>query len=355
MTEQDIRDYRNYEPQVYVEDIETLSHEEWLNQRKAGIGGSDCAAIFGASPWKTKRELYWDKIGDENVIQKEENWVAKEVGHRLEELVIQIFKKRTGLIPYTIRHMFRHPKYPWMLADVDAFVKLPNGKIYVVEVKTCSEAGLEKWGSPNSNVVPYHYEMQGRHYMAVTNTDGVVFILLAGNSEAGFRMRTIERDYDIEQDIIREEEEFWCNYVEKRVEPPYIETPDMVIEAIRKHFGTSSDNMEIPEIYSESVREYLRLKEEKALLDKQTKELKSRIEEASIPFMDFLQGHPGTIELDGKKYGVVYTKRTSISIKADQLAGMKLEYPDVYDRYATETVSVSSTVKEMKEKKTKKK
>lgn len=29
MTEQDIGDYRNYEPQVYVEDIETLSHEEW--------------------------------------------------------------------------------------------------------------------------------------------------------------------------------------------------------------------------------------------------------------------------------------------------------------------------------------
>lgn len=219
----------------------------------------------------------------------------------MEEFVIQIFKKRTGLIPYTIRHMFRHPEYPWMLADVDAFVKLPDGKIYVVEIKTCSEAG--------------------------------------------FRMRTIERDYDIEQDIIREEEEFWCNYVEKRVEPPYIETPDMVIEAIRKHFGTSSDNMEIPEIYSESVREYLRLKEEKALLDKQTKQLKSRIEEASIPFMDFLQGHPGTIELDGKKYGVVYTKRTSISIKADQLAGMKLEYPDIYDRYATETVSVARLLK----------
>lgn len=38
-----------------------------------------------------------------------------------------------------------------------------------------------------------------------------------------------------------------------------------------------------------------------------------------------------------------------------QHAGMKLEYPDIYDRYATETVSVSSTVKEMKEKKTKKK
>lgn len=164
MTEKELLDYRDYEPEVYVENIEELSREEWLEKRKAGIGGSDCATMFGANPWSTMRELYWNKTNQEGVISDDEdNWVAKEVGHRLEELVIQIFKKRTGLVPYTIRSMFRHPKYLWMLADVDAFVTLPNGKTYVVEVKTCSVNALDKWGDKNSNVIPYNYEMQGRH------------------------------------------------------------------------------------------------------------------------------------------------------------------------------------------------
>ena len=36
----------NYETQVFV-DTEDLSREDWLSYRRAGIGGSDAAAIMG--------------------------------------------------------------------------------------------------------------------------------------------------------------------------------------------------------------------------------------------------------------------------------------------------------------------
>jgi hypothetical protein len=42
----------NYEPDVLVEDITTLSHDEWKLYRTLGIGGSDAAAVCGISPWK---------------------------------------------------------------------------------------------------------------------------------------------------------------------------------------------------------------------------------------------------------------------------------------------------------------
>lgn len=93
-----------YTPEKVV-DISNLSREDWLEYRKKGIGGSDVAAIMGISPFATIRDLFYNKTGVQPVIQEEEesNWVAKEVGHRLEDLVAEIFSKkdRTGSISGT--------------------------------------------------------------------------------------------------------------------------------------------------------------------------------------------------------------------------------------------------------------
>ena len=114
-----------YTPEKVV-DISNLSREDWLEYRKKGIGGSDVAAIMGISPFATIRDLFYNKTGVQPVIQEEEesNWVAKEVGHRLEDLVAEIFSKKTGLEVFPVRIMFRHPLYPFMLADVDYFVRM---------------------------------------------------------------------------------------------------------------------------------------------------------------------------------------------------------------------------------------
>lgn len=81
---------------VEVVDTSGLSEEAWLEYRRQGIGGSDVAAVMGVSPFVTLRDLYNDKCGNTDVIQAEDNWVAKEVGHRLEDLVAKIFAFKTG-------------------------------------------------------------------------------------------------------------------------------------------------------------------------------------------------------------------------------------------------------------------
>ena len=93
----------DYEPEQVV-DISTLSREQWLAFRRLGIGGSDVAAIMGISPFVTSRDLYYDKIGVTPMIEEPEaNWVAKEFGHRLEDLVAEIFSKKTGLEVFPVR------------------------------------------------------------------------------------------------------------------------------------------------------------------------------------------------------------------------------------------------------------
>ena len=40
-----------------------MNREEWLKERKKGIGGSDAATVLGKNPWKTNVELWEEKTG----------------------------------------------------------------------------------------------------------------------------------------------------------------------------------------------------------------------------------------------------------------------------------------------------
>ena len=116
----------NYDPAVLVEDITQLTEEEWLQQRTRGIGGSDVAAVLGISPWKTRRDLFYEKTGVQPMQPDETNWVAKEVGHRLKELVAEIYQRKTGYTVYPIRKIFQHP--PLFLYDRRCGLLRPEAK-----------------------------------------------------------------------------------------------------------------------------------------------------------------------------------------------------------------------------------
>ena len=94
----------NYAPRVFV-DTTDLSREEWLAYRRQGIGGSDAAAIMGISPFRTARDIYYDKLNLVTVDEYEGNWVALRIGHLLEDLVAEIFTKMAeyGIEPKRMR------------------------------------------------------------------------------------------------------------------------------------------------------------------------------------------------------------------------------------------------------------
>lgn len=189
------------EPQGKLPNVLTptadLPREEWLAYRRQGIGGSDAAAVLGISPFRTGLDLYYDKLG-QPVEDDEQNWVAKEVGTLLEDLVARIFTKKTGLEVCPMPVMFQHPDHPWMLADVDRLVKLPDGNTAVLECKTTNYNARDKWEYDGKPIVPQYYEAQGRHYMAVMNLSRVYFCCLYGNSEDDVIIRSIDRDLKYE-------------------------------------------------------------------------------------------------------------------------------------------------------------
>lgn len=336
----------SYKPEVVV-DTENLSREDWLGFRRLGIGGSDAAAIMGVSPFCTKRDLYYDKRGITPAMDEEEsNWVAKEVGHRLEDLVAEIFSKKTGFRVFPVRKMFRHPLYPFMLADVDFFIDFGGGTYGILECKTTNYNCQDKWAN---NSTPVNYEYQGRHYMAVMNIYKVYFACLYGNNEDEFFIRYMERDLELEEDLIAEEEYFWNDNVKMGVEPPYTEKADLVLESIRKHYGPAdkdADKVNLNRKHKVGIERYLELKEQKSKLDQESKKLEEQMKESYAEIVEEMGVSCTGVLKDGStEYIVTYNPAYRTGIDKKGLEKLKVQHPDVYDDYVNTTESRRFSVK----------
>lgn len=327
----------NYEPEVLVEDITALSEEEWKKYRTLGIGGSDAAAVCGISPWKTARDLYEEKVHKQVTGDEADGWVAKEIGKRLEELVVQIYMRQTRLQPYAVRKMFRHPLYPFMIADCDYFVMI-NGKIYAVECKTSFSFRQEEWEDGN---IPPHYALQGRHYMAVANVDGVIFLCLHGNNEVSLIKRRLERDLEQEEELIRQEKYFWEKCVALRKPPKYTESGNLVLKSIRNRLGFhKGEKVELPKAYAANAQSYLELKKQKEELERQVRKVDEQMKLAYAPIQEAMGGaEEGVLAADGAQYRIGYTKRTVTSINKESLEVLQLLQPEIYQEYAKTNIS----------------
>ena len=335
----------NYKPAVVVS-TENLSEADWLEYRRKGIGGSDAAAVLGLSPFCTTRDLFYDKAGIKPAIEEEQNWVAKEVGHLLEDLVARIFSRKTGLRVYAVKKMFSHPDHPFMLADVDYFVEMPDGSTGILECKTTNYNAQEKWAD---GTVPVNYELQGRHYMAVLNVNTVFFACLWGNNENEFAYRHMERDLDYEADLIEQEKYFWEEFVMAGVEPPYTESGDLVLDSIRRHYGnadSSASAVKLDTTYAKSIEQYLSLREEKLALENKAKKLEDEMKRVYAPIVDKMGVSCGAVCTSGKtEYAVSYKPYYRTGISKDDLGKLEVAHPSIYEDYVSTTESRRFSVK----------
>lgn len=337
----------NYEPQVFA-DTSKMSRQEWLQTRRYGIGGSEASIIMGVSPFATCRDLFFDKRGIKPVSMdpEETNWIAKEVGNRLEELVAVIFSKKTGLEVYPDKKMYQHPFFPFMKADVDFVIYFPDGRKGLLECKTTNYNCQFKW---KDNAVPVNYEWQCRHYMAVMNVDVVYIACLFGNNDSEYFIRKIERDLDIEQELINAEKKFWEEYVEAGVEPPYTEAPDLVLESLRKFTGPADKKLPPVSITGDvkgQLEKYLELAERKAVLDKEKREIEKEQKLLSIPFVEQLGQCCRASFTDGtEKYEVTYNPTNRRTVNKENIMKLENLYPDAYEDVVTESVSRTFKVK----------
>lgn len=339
-----------YQPSVLVETAD-LSREEWLEYRRLGIGGSDAAAVLGISPFRTARDLYYDKLNIATA-DDDENWVAKEMGNLLEPLVAKIFARKTGLKIYQRKCMFQHPLYSWMLADLDYLVELPDGTIAILEIKTTNYNAKDHWWYNGKEIVPVYYESQGRHYMAVMNIDRVYFCCLYGNNEDESIIRHIDRDMDYEAELIEMERCFWHDNVLSKVPPPYTEDGELILESLRRQLGPSEKDappavLAMPQ-YALITR-YLELQEQKSTLSKQEDQIENEMKRLKAHLVAAMGKSCSAVYTDTNGgYAITYNPVRKATISKDGLERMKEVHPDIYNEYVTISESRRFNIKQIK-------
>ncbi|MEY8419654.1 lambda-exonuclease family protein [Oscillospiraceae bacterium 44-5] len=326
-----------------------LSREDWLAYRRQGIGGSDAAAVLGISPFRTAVDLYYDKR-NLPIEEDEGNWVAMEVGNLLEDLVARIFAKKTGLNIYRRKCMFRHPDHPWMLADLDFLVEMPDGGTAILECKTTNYNARDKWEYNGKPIVPAYYEVQGRHYMAVMDLNRIYFCCLYGNNEDEVIIRHIDRDMDYEEELIFLEKDFWQNNVQAQVEPQYIENNgELILESLRRLMGPSAKDappvLLTPPQFARVFR-FLELQEEKKRLDAESNRLKAEKDRMKALIAAGMGSSRTAVYEDASgSYTVTFKPSYKESIVKDSLLRLKESHPDIYAEYVSISESRRFSVK----------
>lgn len=210
------------------------SREEWLEERKKGIGGSDAAVILGLNPYKNNIRLWEEKTGKVQAEDISDKPYVK-YGTQAEDLLRELFK--LDFPQYEVSHdentIIKHPKYPFLFASIDGqLVDKETGELGILEIKTTNilqSMQKEKW----KEKIPDNYFCQVLHYLNVT---GYSFAILKAQLKYDFdgdikletRHYKINRN-DFEEDIKELEKaeiEFWTKYVEKNVQPP-LELPNL--------------------------------------------------------------------------------------------------------------------------------
>ena len=329
----------NYSPTALV-NTETLTNEEWLQWRRKGIGGSDVAAALGLSPYRTQRELYYDKAGILPLVEAEDKSIMFQIGHLLEDVVAQIFGKKTGFNVFRDQTMYQHPLFPFMLADVDRFIRLPDGRTAILECKTAHYDTMCKWAN---DAVPRHYEMQVRHYMAVMNIDVAYIACLFSNNENDFVWRKIERDLDEEESTIAQLKDFWQSYVLQRMEPPLIEKPDMVLDVLRRYYGSadkSAPKVTLSPSFFPVLEQVLVLKQDKAKLEAEVRKLDAQIKSAYAPIADQMGAScTASCEHNGQQIRITFHPQYREGIPKQKLSVLKAQHPEIYDDFIEITES----------------
>lgn len=339
-----------YQPNILV-DTSHLSREEWLEYRRLGIGGSDVAAIFGISPFRTARDLYYDKL---NIVTADDegNWVAMEMGNLLEPLVAKIFARKTGLRVFQRKCMFRHPQYPWMLADLDYLVELPDGSIAILEIKTTNYNARDNWWYNGKEIVPIYYEAQGRHYMSVMNINRVYFCCLYGNNEEEAVIRHIDRDMDYEAEMISLEQSFWNDHVLAKVPPPYTEDGELILESLRRKLGPSEKDappvtLALPQ-YAQ-IKRYQELQRQKNEAGKDLKQIEDEMSRLKALLVEAMgKSCAATYEDADRLFTVTFNPIRKPVISKEGLERMKEVHPEIYQEYVTISESRRFNIKETK-------
>ena len=285
-----------------------MNREQFLLDRKKGIGGSDVASILGVSPYRTALEVYHDKTIPE--LELDEPTEDMQRGVRVEKYILQEYSERSEVQLNTNIPTIVDNQYPFMRANIDAKVV---GQNVVIEAKS-TKAPISSWESG----IPEYYKAQVAYYAMLTDANFVeVPVLFSGWKYACF---TYWRDEAYETSIKEAVIHFWQNHIVKNI-PPKPTSPEELMTAYPR---LEEKTIEADNDIREKVYQLQEAQAQRKKLEEQETQLKTQIQ----GFM----GDAGLLDAGFCKVVLKEIKSTRFNSNA-----FKEKYTELYHQYLNDS------------------
>ncbi|GGD02319.1 YqaJ viral recombinase family protein [Enterococcus wangshanyuanii] len=304
----------------------SMTHEEWLKDRRNGIGGSDVATILGLNKWKSPYQLWLDKTGQ--LINNEEQNEPAYWGNVLEEVVAKEFTERTGKKVRKRNQVFEHPLHPFLRANIDRDVVGENA---ILECKTANAYLANEW---DGDEIPQAYLCQVQHYMNVLNRQYVYIAVLIGGQR--FVWKKIERDQELIDLITERLVNFWEINVLGNIEPPIDGSAAATVFLKDRYKDIDTKEVSLGVKFDDLVHSRIDLK-------RSEKEIKTEIKRVENEIIQELGKNNASIGIT-PNFVIDWKQQQRKSIDKNVL---KEKYPDIL---ADESIYKVSTYRTLKEK-----
>lgn len=188
--------------------------------------------------------------------------------------------------------------------------------------------------------------------MSVMHLNKVFFACLHGNSPNYLIIREMDRDMDVESEMITVEQHFWENHVLRQVPPPYVEEGDLIIESVRRHFGYANPDAP-PVVFSAEtqgrIQRFLELQQLKSEADTSVKALEAELQRMKgLIVSEMGVSCTATCTLEGVPYLVTYNPVRKSIVSKENLVRLQAQHPEIYSEYVTVSESRRFYVKEQR-------
>ena len=238
-----VLNFDSNEPSFHIVDVEQGS-QEWLHLRKTKITATDACVIMGASPWKTKIQLYKEKTTDQPPMIPNERMRR---GTELEPMARSLFNIQTDT--------FMTPKVvvkDWAMASLDG-MNMFFDKIVEIKCPGDKDHALALQGK-----VPDHYYPQLQHQMWVTGLNSCYYYSFDGVD--GVTVEVKRDNKYIEKMIIEEKKFYDCIQSEtppEASEDDYVERNDSLWSHYASQWKQLTQQIKDLENQQEEVRKHL--------------------------------------------------------------------------------------------------
>lgn len=274
--------------------------DQWIEDRKRYLGGTDIAKLVGASPYGGPYDVYLQKTGQDPF----KGNAATRAGQYLEPAVAQMYADATGLEVKPGAPVF-HPEFSFLGGNPDFLTDDPD---LGLEVKTAAEEMLYKlnddgsalWGPAGTDEVPMAYLVQCQFYMGLTGRkhwDLAAFFL---GPKREFRIYSLKFDPELYLMLCEAGIDFWLNHMETQTPPPMDLIPsDLVRAHIARKAQAEGNILEANADLEALAMEYRRAAEARKEAETLENEAKARMLEA--------MGKLGAQKIQGKTDGAKWS------------------------------------------------